>query len=74
MGLARVDLVGGPVIDAGVVVAGCASSVAVAADLHVPEQGLAQQDRCRAIEHVIGHQVDLAPAFGTGRVRRHHAA
>ncbi|MNI26187.1 hypothetical protein D3C73_798740 [compost metagenome] len=62
--LARVDLIGNPMIDPGVKVAGRARRGAITADLHVPEQRLAQQDCGTAIEDVIGHQVDFASALG----------
>ncbi|MNP01708.1 hypothetical protein D3C76_935330 [compost metagenome] len=74
VGLARVDLVVFAVVGAGMEVAGRAGGIAIAADVHVPEQGLAQAHCCRAVDDVVAHQVNLAPAFGTGRVGWQHTA
>ncbi|MND73406.1 hypothetical protein D3C80_649800 [compost metagenome] len=74
VGLPRVDLVVLAVVGAGVEVARRAGGIAIAADVHVPEQGLAQAHGRGAVDDVVGHQVDLAPAFGAGGVGRQHAA
>ena len=60
-----IELVLGPVVDPGVEVARAAGLDAVAADLHVPEQGLAQHLGARSAD--IGLQCRGNPR-GIGRV------